>query len=259
MSDEVLGVERRDGILVLTMQRPEARNALNDALRRSLLDAFAGIDPTADRAVVLRASGPAFCAGADVSGGAPARGHSTLERMRRSTHRLIEEVLACPIPVVSSVQGACAGFGLALALAADFCVVADDARLIPAFDGLGLAPDGAVAATVVRAVGLVHARRLLLLGERLSGARAAEIGLVHAAVGAEELDEASRELAERLASGPTVAYGLTKGMLLRAPQMDIPTLLREERFSQGLLTLTEDHLEAAAAFREKRRPRFTGR
>lgn len=257
--EDVLLADHADGVLTLTLNRPEARNAIDDELRAALIGQLTAVDPTSVRAVVLRGEGRAFCAGADVSRGVPARGFATVQRMRGSTHRLIEEVMELPVPVVSVVKGACAGFGMALALAADFCVVANDARFVPAFGAVGLAPDGAIAATVARSVGLVWARRLLLLGEHLDGSQAASIGLVHASAPFEELDGVAGDLALRLAEVATASFGLAKGMIYRGTQTDVAALLREERHAQGLLTMTEDHAEAIAAFQEKRAAAFHGR
>lgn len=256
MPSDCLLVRRDEGILTLTLNRPERRNAIGVELRERLLAALDEATATDVRVVVLRGNGPAFCAGADVAGDKPTPGVPTMGRMRISTQRLVREVIDNPLPVIASVHGSCAGFGVSLALAADFCVAAEDAMFVPAFARVGLAPDGAIAATMTRAVGVVRARRFLMLGEPISGAEAARAELVHSAVPAADLDAATLAIARRLAQSASPAVSAAKSLLSRTLAADLDALLAEERTIQALLTTTPEHREGVQALMERREPRF---
>ena len=255
MTQPVLLTNLDNHVLTITLNRPDQRNAIDAALRLALLAALDGAVDEGARAILIRANGPAFCAGADL-GGSPDPGVGTLRRMRVSTHRLIAELLEHPLPVVAAVHGSCAGYGVSIALAADFCVAADDAKFLPAFTKVGLAPDGAIALTLTRALGVVGARRFLMLGESFSGQQAAAREMVHAAVPAEDLGTAASDLARRLASGPVAAISAAKSLIARATASDLHALLAEERTIQAVLTTTSDHREGVEAVMERRPPVF---
>lgn len=245
-----------DGVLILTLNRPEQRNAIDPALRLALLAALDSAVDKGARAILIRANGPSFCAGADLGASKPDPGLGTLRRMRVSTHRLVTELLEHPLPVVAAVQGSCAGYGVSIALTADFCVVADDATFLPAFTKVGLAPDGAIALTLSRALGVVGARRFLMLGESFSGQQAAAREMVHSAVPAEDLENAASDLARRLAAGPGAAISAAKSLIARATASELGALLVEERTIQAVLTTTPDHREGVEAVLEGRAPVF---
>lgn len=256
MTQPVLLTSLADGVLTLTLNRPEQRNAIDPMLRVALLAALDGAVDQGARVILLRANGPSFCAGADLGGSKPDPGVGTLRRMRVSTHRLITELLEHPLPVVAAVQGSCAGYGVSIALAADFCVAAENATFLPAFTKVGLAPDGGIALTLTRAIGIVAARRFLMLGEPIGGREAAAAEMVHAAVPPDDLDVAASELAARLASGAVAAVSAAKSLIARATAGDLNTLLVEERTVQAVLTTTSDHREGVEAVMERRAPSF---
>ena len=256
VTDEELLTSADGGILTLTLNRPHRRNAVTPLMRDALIAALDDAARSGQRVVVLRGAGDGFCAGADVAGAQPVPGVPTVRRMRVGTQRLVQEVLENPLPVIAAVHGPCAGFGVSLALAADFCVAAEDARFVPAFGRIGLAPDGAVALTLTRALGVVAARRFLMLQEPLTGADAARAGLVHAAVPGDELEAATTELARRLAAMSSGSLQAAKAQLARATAGELQPLLAEERGMQAVLMASEDHQEGLKAFQERRPPVF---
>jgi 2-(1,2-epoxy-1,2-dihydrophenyl)acetyl-CoA isomerase len=255
---ETLLNELVDGVATLTLNRPDALNALNTTLRRELLAALtAARRDDATRAVVITGAGRGFCAGADLRGGSEEREFRRV--ISTEYNPLIEAIRTLPKPVIASVNGVAAGAGVSLALAADLVVAAEDARFVPAFHRIGLVPDSGLARTLVRSLGR-HRALEILLGERQLGADDAHAaGLVAAVVPAERLAEATRELAARLANGPTRGIGLTKRLLNAAEDATLSEGLATEADLQELAGRTEDHAEGVAAFGEKRDPRFQGR
>ena len=250
--------EVADGVATLTLNRPEALNALDKRLRTDLLAAIktAGRDE-GTRAVVLTGAGRGFCAGADLRGGAGERDFRAV--LTTEYNPLIEAIRGLAKPVVAAVNGVAAGAGVSLALAADIVVASEDARFVPAFSRIGLVPDSGLARVLVRAVGR-HRAFEILIGERQLGAEdARDLGLVAAVVPGDRLADAARELAQQLAQGPTVAIGLTKRLLNAAEDATLREALETEAALQELAGRTQDYAEGVAAFGEKRDPRFSGR
>ena len=256
--DQVLLTEQDGDVLTLTLNRPDAMNALNAELRGALLAALkAAARDEAVRALVLTGAGRGFCAGADLRGGS---GEREFRRVLTSEyHPLVEAIRGLPKPVVAAVNGPAAGAGMSLAMAADLVVAVEGARFVPAFGRIGLVPDSGLARTLVRALGR-HRAFEILMGERhLHAEDAQRLGLVAAVVAPDALAEASHALAERLASGPTRGIGLTKRLLNAAEDEALADSLATEAALQELAGRTEDHAEGVAAFGEKRDPVFRGR
>jgi 2-(1,2-epoxy-1,2-dihydrophenyl)acetyl-CoA isomerase len=258
-------VELDGAVLRLTLDRPEKRNALSDDMTVTMIEAVeeAGRDERV-RAIVLAGRGDHFCGGADIaSRNAPRRERprvgSIQRRLPQLAHRLIPAVLSVQVPVVCRVQGWAAGIGCQLALAADFTVAASDARFWEPFSQRGFTPDSGATWLLPRLAGVARARRMLLLGEPVTGDEAARWGLVHQACAAGELDEEVETLVARLAAGPTVALGLTKWLLLSGATADLPDHLQDEALALELSSRSEDFREGLAAFTEKRDPAFGGR
>lgn len=258
---------RRDerGVLTLTLDRPGARNAIDDAMAAALIAelAAAATDDTV-RVVLLQGAGADFCSGADIvarnaAEGARPRTGSIQRRLPEAAHRLVTLVTTIQVPVACKVRGWAAGLGFQLALAADFAVCAEDARLWEPFARRGFTPDSGATWLLPRRVGEVRARELLLLGRELSGAEAADWGAVHAAVPEAELDATVDDLVARLAAGPTVTLGLTKQLLREGAGSGLDEQLRREALALELSSRSEDFREGMAAFRERRDPRFGGR
>ena len=260
-----LDIAADGGVLTLTLDRPDRRNSIDDTMMLGLVDAVtaAGTDD-AVRVIVLLGAGEHFCAGADIvarnaSGGERPRAGSIQRRLPTQAHRLIPVLVETQVPVVCAVRGWAAGLGFQLALAADVCVAAADARFWEPFGERGFTPDSGATWLLPRRVGDVRARELLLLGRTLSGSEAEAWGAIHRAVPAEALDGEVDAIVARLAGGPTVALGLTKWLLHQGHSASLGDQLANEAFALELSSRTDDFREGIAAFREKRSPEFRGR
>lgn len=246
------------GVLSLTLNRPDSLNALDASLRRELLDAFRSASrDDGVRAVTLTGAGRGFCSGADLRGGDGERDFRAV--LTAEYNPLISAIRSLPKPVVAAVNGVAAGAGMALALAADIVVAAEEARFVPAFHRIALVPDSGLARILVRGVGR-HRAFEILMGERQLGAEEAlDLGLVAAVVPANRLSATAADLAARLADGPTRGIGLTKRLLNAAEDATLADELDTEAALQALAGRTDDHAEGVAAFTEKRDPAFRGR
>jgi 2-(1,2-epoxy-1,2-dihydrophenyl)acetyl-CoA isomerase len=260
-----LDVALDGAVLRLDLNRPQKRNAIDDTITLGLIEAIdtAGRDE-AVRAIVLGGRGDHFCGGADIV----ARNAPTAERPRVGSiqrrlpslaHRLIPLMLTVQTPIVCRVQGWAAGIGFHFALAADFTIAAGDATFWEPFTQRGFTPDSGATWLLPRVVGVTRARELLLLGRRLSGLEAADWGLVHRATSADALDDEVENVVVQLASGPTVALGLTKWLLASGTTATIDEQLHNEALALELSSRSEDFREGLGAFKDKRPPDFTGR
>jgi 2-(1,2-epoxy-1,2-dihydrophenyl)acetyl-CoA isomerase len=263
---EHVRVERRgDGVLRLHLAKPQRRNALDDTMVGTLIaEVEAAGQDEAVRAVLVTAEGEHFCSGFDIVGrnaeDAPRpRPGSIQRRLPGTAHRLIPTLCTTQVPVVVGGRGWVSGIGLHLAAASDFLVLAEDARVWEPFTRRGFTPDSGGTWLLPRLVGLARARELLMLGRELSGTEAVEWGLAHRAVPRAEVDGAAEALAVRLASGPTVALGLTKWLLHTAAEHSLDAHLRDEAFALEVSSRSEDFREGLRAFVDKRDPGFTGR
>lgn len=254
------------GIATLTMNRPDARNALSTAMFDGLSEALPRLanDPTI-RLVVLTGAGAAFCAGGDVKGFArrtdgEAGGtfdHRVTElRTRMEVSRWLHEM---PKPTLAVIPGPAAGAGLSLALACDMRIAADDAKLTTAFSKVGLSGDFGGSYFLNHLVGVAKAREMYFTAQVITGAEAQRIGLVHRAVPAAQLGEAARAWAAELAALPTIAVGYMKRNLNAGLRMSLSDVLDTEAVHMIRTFETADHKAAAVAFVEKRAPRFEGR
>jgi 2-(1,2-epoxy-1,2-dihydrophenyl)acetyl-CoA isomerase len=255
-----------DSILRLTLDRIEKRNALDDAMVAALIETVerAGRDE-AVRAILIGGSGDHFCGGFDIIARNAVRSDrkprvgSIQRRLPAQAHRLIPLLTSVQVPVVCAVRGWAAGIGLHVAVAADFTVAADDARFWEPFSERGFTPDSGGTWLLPRRVGDVRARELLVLGRRLSGAEAADWGLIHRAVPGNEVHATAEDLARQLANGPTVSLGLTKWLLAAGTSSSLDAHLRDEAFAMELSSRSEDFREGMLALSEKRPARFAGR
>ena len=179
--------------------------------------------------------------------------------MNAHVNRLIPVMLTSQTPIVCTAVGWIAGLGLDLALAADFAIVADDARLWAPFTTFGFTPDSGATWLIPRLAGVARAKDMLMLGSEITGSDAGAWGMVHASVPAEEVEAAGEELLGRLASSPTVAVGLTKLLIHRGLTADIDRHLADESFAMEVSSRSDDFKEYGRAARERRDPDFTGR
>jgi 2-(1,2-epoxy-1,2-dihydrophenyl)acetyl-CoA isomerase len=251
-------VERSGGVAHFVLNRPDAYNAIDTALRDQLLDALDAAESDGTACIVLRGRGRGFCAGMDLRAGGGSRGVDLAHAMARSSSRLTERILRSSVPIVSAVHGACAGLGLTLALAADHCVAAEDARFVAAFARRSLVPDGAISLLLPRLVGAARARRMLLFGDEVGAADAYEWGMIGELAEESDLVERAQERAEALGMLPSHVVRYTRSLLTRSFDIGLETVLFEEQLAQGVVSTSNDYAEGATAFFEKRPPRFTG-
>lgn len=263
MSD--LDVSITNGIATLTMNRPEARNALSNEMRSQLADALHDIEmDEAVRCVVLTGAGDHFMAGGDVKG----MGESIKkppEEVRKEfilrihdLHPIMFAMRRMPKPVIASCRGAAAGAGVSMALACDLIIAADDAFFTLAYCRIGTSPDGSSSFHLPRAVGIKKAMEIALLGDRFDAQAAKDMGMINFVVPASDLDSETDKLAQRLANGPTHVYGNTKALLYRSLESEFESQLQAEAEYFADCASRADFREGVTAFIEKREPKFTG-
>ncbi len=252
--------ERRGAVALITLNNPEKYNALGGTMLADLTADFAAAEAdSAVRAVLITGAGKGFCGGAQLGTATFAAGSEVGDWMRASINPLIERVRASRLPVVVAVNGPAAGAGVGLALMGDVVVAARSARFVLSFVKLGAALDGGATAFLQRAIGAPRTRALALTGEPLSAETAAEWGLIWKVVDDDALIGEAFALAERLAEGPPVAIRLIKAQLEAASTAALAEALDAEASAQSAAFATADLREGAAAFVEKRKPRFSGR
>jgi 2-(1,2-epoxy-1,2-dihydrophenyl)acetyl-CoA isomerase len=259
MSYETLILDQAGPIGTITLNRPEARNALDFTMRHELLMALDEIEanPTV-RVVILTGAGGHFCAGGDVKNmrqrQTASEGRARVELLNRAVLRLVN----FPLPTIAMVDGYAVGAGSNLALCCDLIVAADRAKFGELFCKIGLAVDGGGTWLLPRLVGMARAKELIFTGDIIDAADALRIGLVNRVVHAADLASTTRELAEKIAAGPPLALRLDKQSLNRAASSDLAAALDVEALSQGLAIASDDHREGVAAFFDKRPPKFSG-
>jgi 2-(1,2-epoxy-1,2-dihydrophenyl)acetyl-CoA isomerase len=259
-------IERNGAVFEIILNRPEVLNAIGrDTIAALAAAAAEAAEDKAARAVLLRGAGTHFCAGGDIAMFgelirlSPAQRHKMLYQTVDALHPLLVRLRHMPKPVVAAVQGAAAGFGLSLVLAADLAVAAEDAVFACGYVHLGTSPDGGMTTLLPRTVGLKLASELTMLGERFDARRALALGLVNRLVAPEQLRTESGALAVRLAAGPAEAYARTKALIQATIGDGFEAQLRREAENFAACAATEDFVEGVRAFLEKRRPNFTSR
>lgn len=254
-----------DGIRTITLNRPDAANALRPDDRDRLIGLLHEADGDEHtRVVVLRANGKHFCSGADVAALARRRDESpkrVLDPMRRimtGAQRLVSSIMDCQKPVIAAVQGAATGLGAHLAYASDLVIATDQAYFAEAFVKRGLVVDGGGCYLLPRRIGMQKAKELAFLGERLSAAEALTLGLVNRVVPESEFDSTVADFATRCANGPTSAIALTKRLLNDSPDADRASAFVAEAMAQEIQSYAHDSTEGVRAFVEKRPTDFKG-
>lgn len=253
---ETIEVERSDGLVTVTLNRPSALNAASPTMWKELTATFEEIaDNRGDRVLVITGAGDAFCSGADLSGVSHTPPHVTM----RVVNRCASALLRLSTPTIARVNGVAAGAGANLALACDLVVASSTARFCEIFSRRGLSVDFGGSWLLPRLVGLHKAKELVLLADMLTADEAAVAGLVNKVVPPEQLDAVVAEWAQRLVAGPPRALALSKALLDHGLQRSVDEALDAEADAQVRNLASEDVAEAMAAWREKRTPTFTGR
>jgi enoyl-CoA hydratase/carnithine racemase len=253
-----------DGVATLTFDRPEKLGALTFDVYADLRDLLAELPHRGDaRVLVITGKGRGFCSGGDVEeiiGELQRMESAQLLEFTRMTGAVVKALRECPLPVIAAVNGVAAGAGAVIALASDFRLLARSASLAFLFTHVGLAgADMGSAYLLPRIVGLGRATELLVLGDKVPAEQALRIGLATQVVEDDELPAAAETLARRLAGGPAFAYSTTKVLLTRELDMDLGSAIEMEATTQALLLQSQDHREFYAAWREGRRPAWSGR
>ncbi|MFI8926152.1 enoyl-CoA hydratase/isomerase family protein [Streptomyces sp. NPDC053474] len=266
MADTVL-YEVSDGLATITLNRPDAMNAMNTEAKVALRDAAraAASDPEV-RAVLLTATGRAFCVGQDLKehigvlqeSRASGSGQ-TMSTVREHYNPIVRALTGMAKPVVAGVNGVAAGAGLGFALAADYRVVADTASFTTSFAGVALTADSGVSWTLSRLVGQSRAADLLLFPRSIKAQEALDLGIANKVVPADSLADEARAVARALAEGPTLAYGAIKESLAYAAGHSLDETLDKEDELQTKAGASEDHAIAVQAFLDKAAPRYLGR
>jgi enoyl-CoA hydratase/carnithine racemase len=253
-----------DGVATVTLNRPDRLNALTFDVYADLRDLLGELPHRGDaRVVVLTGEGRGFCSGGDVEeiiGELQKMRPAELLEFTRMTGAVVKALRECPLPVIAAVNGVAAGAGSVIALASDFRLLAESASFAFLFTKVGLAgADMGSAYLLPRLIGLSRATELLILGDKLDARRAETIGLATKVVPDTDLAAAATTLANRLASGPALAYSTTKVLLTRELDMDLASSIELEAITQALLMKSDDHAEFYAAWSAGRKPRWTGR
>jgi 2-(1,2-epoxy-1,2-dihydrophenyl)acetyl-CoA isomerase len=257
MGYQTLIVENDGGVVTVTLNRPEARNALDLVMRRELVGVLDDIEADATaRVVILTGASEHFCAGGDVKsmqpGSAAAEGRARVAALNRLVMRLVE----FPRPVIAMVDGFAVGAGCNLALCCDLVIASDRAKFGEVFAKIGLVPDGGGSWLLPRVVGLARAKELIFTADIIDAVEAARIGLVNRVVPAAELAAVTRALAQRIAQGPPKVLAMAKHMVNRAASTDLSSALDVEAFSQAIAITGDEHREGLAAFFAKRPAKF---
>lgn len=263
MSDETL-VERKDGLVTITFNRPHRKNAINATNWTDLEDILTEleIDPTV-RAVILTGAEGNFSAGADLAGdganqGLTGRGQQPILHEMRIVGRILTRIKNLPKPTIAAVDGVCVGVGLGVALACDLVVATDRARFIEIFVKRGLALDGGTSWTLPHTIGLRRAKQMAYFGDAVDAATALEWGLINEVVAPEELADFAEAWGTRLATGPTTALSLIKTMLDSGATSSFEEAVEREAAGQHIVFTTADMREGFKSFLERRDPEFTG-
>jgi 2-(1,2-epoxy-1,2-dihydrophenyl)acetyl-CoA isomerase len=265
MSGSVVQTSTENGVCVITLNRPDVLNALDQNLTLALRDTvFTAERDRAVRCLVIR-GGEHFMAGGDlkwfsqcIEGRSPVEKILLFQNLIHDVHAAIISLRRMPKPVVASARGAVAGFGMSLMMACDLAIAADNAFFTLAYTLIGASPDGGSTFALPRSVGSKRAMEIALLGERFDAATAERLGLVNRVVPAASLEAETMKLAARLAQGPTAVYGRTKALLNEALASSLESQLQREAEAFAQCAAEPDFAEGIRAFIEKRNPLFKG-
>jgi 2-(1,2-epoxy-1,2-dihydrophenyl)acetyl-CoA isomerase len=262
MNYEVLDLQIKDAIATITINRPQAFNAIDLQASKELHDIANNIssDPSIRAAILTGAGDKAFCAGGDVAGFAanPEKMPVLLKEMTSYLHMAISRLARMNAPLIARINGVAAGAGLSLAACTDLAICTQDAKFTSAYTKIGLTPDGSSTYFLSRILGVRRTAEMYLTNRTLSAQEALDWGLVNQVVSADKLDETVNALARKLADGPTVAHGGVKQLLQMALNDTLESQMERETHSIVRMSTTDDGVEGVTAFVEKRKPSFKG-
>ena len=257
MTDLVLLERPAEGVVLLRINRPEVRNALNLEVRKLLAKHLAGLgEDTTTRAIVLTGNEKSFAAGADIKEMAEA---GTIEMLQRGVHKLWRAIAGCPKPVIAAVSGYALGGGCELAMTCDIIVAGESARFGQPEVNIGIIPGGGGTQRLTRAIGKYKAMKYILTGEQFSAKEALDMGLISEMVPDPEVEGRAIDLARQIAVLPPLAIQLAKEAVLAGMEAPLSSALALETKSLQILFSSQDQKEGMRAFIEKRRPKFSGR
>jgi len=258
--------EIKDGVGTITLNRPASLNALSEEMTKGMIEATSKFERDASvRCVLIKGAGEHFMAGGDVKGfyerlkANQAEHAAGLEWRVNVMHAIIYSFRRMKKPTVVSVQGAAAGFGLSLMMAADLAIASDDAFFTLAYANIGFSADGGATYWLPRLVGTRKALEIAYLAERFDANKAKELGIVNFVVPRASLEAETAKLVARLANGPTFAYGEVKKLMHDSLESDFDGQLHREAEAIARCAASADHLEGVTAFVEKRKPAFKGK
>ncbi len=259
LSVAAIRTETSDGILTITLDRPDALNAFDRAMKEELLSALKAAErDRAVRVLIITGAGRAFNAGQDLKERQEPGAADLITELRTRYNPLILAMRRLEKPIIAAVNGVAAGAGCSLALACDLVIASEDARFLQAFSRVGLVPDTGSTWFLPRLMGYARAAEMTFLAEPMDAATAERLGLVNRVVPADRLMDEARALAERLAKSAPLSLALTKRALNRALGADLASQLDYEAQLQAVAGASTDHAEGVAAFVGKRPPAFTG-
>ncbi len=258
MDYQTIKLDITDGVAVITLNRPDTMNALTQQMRAEITDAVIDAGGKA-RVVVLTGAGRAFCSGQDLGDGGSAASLDLERSLRDEYLPMIRAVRECKVPTIAAVNGAAAGAGANLALAADVVIANESAYFLQAFARIGLMPDAGGTYELPRSMGAAKAMGAALFADKITARQADDWGLIWEAVADDAFDAHWRSRAAHLAQGPTAAYGAIKQALRGTYEKTLPQQLATEAHLQGECGRSRDFAEGVVAFMEKRPPKFEGR
>jgi len=262
---KAITVEFDENLLVITLNRPDRLNSLNSHMKEELKEILRRIDLglITPRALLITGAGKGFCAGADLMesgmGAKPGRVADPGTSLFDTYHGIFQELMNLDIPVITAINGAAAGAGMSLAITADFVIAARSAYFLQAFVNIGLAPDAGSSYWLPRLVGPARARRMMMLGEKISAETALDWGLIHEVVDDNDLAQHALAFAKKLSEGPTKSYAAIRRLMGKTFDNSYDSQLTLEAFEQRHLSTSADAAEGTAAFIQKRAAKFTGK